>query len=186
MAQALRIAAVASLVLRWWSGDRIVRAQTSWVLAVVVLSVGTMLVEAATAHTMDWAYSWAGAAGTATVLAPAIAMGVAIVRFHLFEIDRLVSRTIAYAAISVVLAATFVGASVGLAAVLGPFREGEAISVSVATLLVASMFSTLRRRVQGIVDAANSIASTTTARVSSPASSSCVRTSSWTGCAATS
>jgi hypothetical protein len=150
--QAFRILAVVSLILRWRRGDRVVRAQTTWVLAVLALGAIAQAAGFAVREEWDWTSYWVSLGVAATVMCVPLAMGVAIVRFHLFEIDRLVSRTIAYAAITAVLGTIYVACSLGLAGVIGAGRQGEAISVALATLVVATLFSTLRSRVQRIVD----------------------------------
>jgi hypothetical protein len=150
--QAFRILAVASLIVRWRRGDRVLRAQTTWVLTVLALMAIAQFAAFALRHVWDWTSFWVGIAVAGTVMCLPLAMGIAIVRFHLFEIDRLVSRTIAYAAITAVVGAIYVVCSLGLAAVIGAGREGEAISVAIATLVVATSFSTLRHRFQRVVD----------------------------------
>jgi hypothetical protein len=150
--QAFRIVAVATLLLRWRSGGKVLRAQTTWVLAALALQAAAQFAAFVVRDVRDWTSAWTGTVVVGTGILLPIAMGIAIIRFRLFDIDRIVSRTIAYAAISVVLAASYVGASVAVATILGADREGEAISVAVATLVVATAFSTLRGRVQRLVD----------------------------------
>ena len=125
-----------------------------------------------------------GLAGNATTLLIPLAMGIAIVRYRLFEFDRLVSRTIAYAAITLVLAAIFAAASVGFGAVLGSLAEGEAISATIATLIAATSFSTLRRRVQPFVDRRFDRARYDGVRAVEGPPPACETTWNWTACVA--
>lgn len=159
--QAFRLLAVVSLLVRWRDGGHVLRAQTTWVLAALALQAVGQLAVFVTRQSWDWTFAWLSLVNTAVALCLPLAMGIAIVRFRLFEIDRLVSRTIAYAAISAILGVTFVvaslifaaiGASLGLATVFGGIQMGETVSVSMATLLVASLFGRVRRRVQRSVD----------------------------------
>jgi hypothetical protein len=76
-------------------------------------------------------------------------IGVAVLRYRLYEIDRIISRVVAYTIITAVLAGVFAGLVV-LATVVLPIKTPVAIAA--ATLAVASLFAPLRRRVQHAVD----------------------------------
>jgi hypothetical protein len=81
-----------------------------------------------------------------------IAATVAILRYHLFEIDRLVSRTVSYAAVTGLLVATYAVTILVIQGPLGALTGGDTISVAVSTLAVAALFQPVRGRVQRIVD----------------------------------
>jgi hypothetical protein len=78
-----------------------------------------------------------------------VALGVAILRYRLYEIDRLISRTLSYAALTGLLIAVFGGVVLLTTRVL-PFSSPVAVAVS--TLAAAALFNPLRRRVQRLVD----------------------------------
>jgi hypothetical protein len=78
-----------------------------------------------------------------------VCIGVAVLKYHLYEIDRIVSRVISYAVVTAILAGVFAGMVV-LATEVLPFRTPVAVAVS--TLAVAALFNPLRRRVQHTVD----------------------------------
>jgi hypothetical protein len=78
-----------------------------------------------------------------------IAIGVGILRYRLYEIDRLFSRTLSYVILTALLAGTFVGV-VALTTDLLPFSSG--VGVAASTLAATALFNPLRRRVQRIVD----------------------------------
>ncbi len=78
-----------------------------------------------------------------------VCIGVAVLKYHLYEIDRIVSRVISYAIITALLAGVFSGLVV-LATEVLPVRTPVAVAVS--TLAVAALFNPLRRRVQRAVD----------------------------------
>jgi hypothetical protein len=84
------------------------------------------------------------------VLVP-VAIGIAILRYRLYEIDRLVSRTIGWAIVTGLLIAVFAGLVVGLGAIL-PVGSENTLVVAVATLVAFALFQPLRRRVQRVVD----------------------------------
>ncbi|MEX1271505.1 MAG: hypothetical protein WEB55_03540, partial [Acidimicrobiia bacterium] len=78
-----------------------------------------------------------------------VAIGVAILRHRLYDIDRIISRTVSYALLTALLAGVFVASVFLLRAVL-PW-EGE-LPVAISTLGVAGLFNPLRSRLQGVVD----------------------------------
>jgi MFS family permease len=78
-----------------------------------------------------------------------VCIGVAVLKYRLFEIDRIISRVISYAIITAVLAGVFAGL-VLLATEVLPFRAP--VAVAAATLAAAAAFNPLRRRVQRAVD----------------------------------
>jgi hypothetical protein len=78
-----------------------------------------------------------------------VAVGVAILRFRLYEIDRLISRTLSYALLTGLLVGVFAGVVLLTTRVL-PFSSPVAVAVS--TLAAAALFNPLRRHVQRLVD----------------------------------
>ena len=83
------------------------------------------------------------------VAALPVSIGVAILKYRLYEIDRIISRTLAYAIVTGLL----VGVYAGLVLLAnGVFRFHGSVAVAAATLVAAALFSPLRRRVQHMVD----------------------------------
>jgi len=82
-----------------------------------------------------------------------VAVGVAVLRYRLYDIDLLINRALVYGALTVLLAATYFGGVVGLQAVVRSLTgQGSTLAVVASTLAIAALFSPLRRRVQGFVD----------------------------------
>jgi signal transduction histidine kinase len=81
--------------------------------------------------------------------AAAVAVGVAVSRHGLYEIDRLTNRTLVYAALTAILGLCFGAVSIGAGVLAG---RGSAWAAAAATLAVAALFRPLRARVQGLVD----------------------------------
>jgi hypothetical protein len=90
-----------------------------------------------------------GGLGIVAVLALPVSMGVAILKYRLYDIDRLISRTLAYAIVTGLLVGVYAGL-VLLATRVLPFSSPVAVAGS--TLVAAALFTPLRRRVQRIVD----------------------------------
>jgi hypothetical protein len=83
---------------------------------------------------------------------PPIAIAIAILRYRLYDIDRIVSNTIGYGLVTLILFAVFATANILLVSNVSPLVEDESIAVAASTLLVAVLFDPLRKHVQGTVD----------------------------------
>jgi hypothetical protein len=81
-----------------------------------------------------------------------IAVGVAIRRYRLYEIDRIISRTLVYGSLTVVLGAAYVGLVLTGQAVFSSVAGGSNLAIAVSTLVVAALFRPLRSGVQDVVD----------------------------------
>jgi hypothetical protein len=78
-----------------------------------------------------------------------IGIGVGILKYRLYEIDRLISRTVAYALVTGLLVGVYVGLVLLATHVLG---VSSPVAVAASTLIAAALFNPLRRRVQQLVD----------------------------------
>jgi hypothetical protein len=141
-----------SLASRYRMADAIGRQQLKWfVLAQLAAIVGVAVAALGAVVSEQPPETGLVMFGFTGALVP-VAIGIAILRYHLYDIDRLISRTLGYAAITAVLAGVFGVAALSLGVVLSSFAEGQTIAVAGSTLLVAAMFGPLRRRAQAIVD----------------------------------
>jgi len=141
--------AVASSVLKYRRGSSTVRGQLKWFSAVALLTVAGFAAGATGFTPISGAGALLGIVGL--VLLP-IAIGIAILRYRLYEIDRIISRTVSYAVVTGILALVFVGTILVSQTVLASFLRGSSVAVAASTLVVATLFQPLRRRVQSIVD----------------------------------
>ena len=82
----------------------------------------------------------------------AVAVGVAVLRYRLDNIDRIISRSIAWAVVTGSLIAMFSTVVIALQAALANVTQGQTLAVAASTLVAASIFQPLRRRVQRAVD----------------------------------
>ncbi len=90
--------------------------------------------------------------GAASLALVPIAIGVAILRYRLYDIDRLISRTVTWALVTVVLLAVFGTGILAIQGVLSGVTNGETLAVAVSTLGAFALFQPVRRRIQEIVD----------------------------------
>ena len=77
-----------------------------------------------------------------------LSIGVAILRYRLYDIDRIISRTLVYGVLTVILAAAYVGAIAVLQVALRPFTQESQLAIAASTLVVAALFQPLRARIQ--------------------------------------
>jgi hypothetical protein len=82
-----------------------------------------------------------------------VAVGVAVLRYRLYDIDLIINRALVYAVLTATLALVYVGSVVGLQAALRALTGQEStLAVVASTLAIAALFYPLRRRVQAFVD----------------------------------
>ena len=81
-----------------------------------------------------------------------VAVGIAILRYRLYDIDRVISKTIAYAALTAILVAAYAALVLGGQALFSSVAGGSNLAIAVSTLIVAALFLPLRSRVQHAVD----------------------------------
>jgi len=149
---ALLLASVAAMVVRFRRARDPERAQLKWIVWIVVV-IGLGLTTSAVLEVLSPGLG--AAAGTlmfTAFLALPIAIGVAVLRYRLFEIDRIISRTIGWAMITAILVGAFAGVVVGLQALLSGTTRDDTLAVAGSTLLTFALFQPVRRRVQRAVD----------------------------------
>jgi hypothetical protein len=141
----------AGLALRYRTGDSIVRAQVRWFAASIAVSLSLLgCVVITTGQESLGNLAWA--AWILSLGLPPIAIAMAILRYHLYDIDRIVSNTIGYGLVTVILFGVFATANILLVSSVSPLVKDETIAVAASTLLVAVLFDPLRKRVQAAVD----------------------------------
>jgi hypothetical protein len=150
------LVACASLILRYRRAGPTEREQIKWLVVPVVALILTVLTTVLTFVTDTSAEPFAGALvglfnGLAGSLLP-ICMGVAILRYRLYDIDVILNRALVYGATTATIAVSFFGSIVVLQAILRPFTAGSEFAVAVSTLVSVAMAQPLRSRVQRAVD----------------------------------
>jgi signal transduction histidine kinase len=137
--------------LRLRRATGIERLQTLWLAwAAALIPLGLLLCGASSWLLADSILDW--------VLFPflllmqvlvAVAIGVAVARYQLYAIERLVNRTVVYAAVTLVLLGIYAASSIGLGVLMG---SGSSWVTAIATLAAAVAFRPLRAHVQNLVD----------------------------------
>jgi hypothetical protein len=135
------------LSYRHSAGER--RQQLKWLLSGGAISIGGLVLAMSINNRGNSVVHAVAFVGFVGIVALPLGMGVGILRYRLYEIDRLISRTLSYLIVTGLLAGAFVG-SVALATDVLPFSSPVAVAAS--TLGAAALFNPLRRRVQRLVD----------------------------------
>jgi hypothetical protein len=141
------VAAAGSLVVRFRRARGTERQQLRWLAFAAALAAVALLVAVA-AGVMAKDGVVLAALGTCVALLP-LATGAAILRYRLYDLDRIISRTLAYGLLTVLLGGGYAGVVLGLGQFLG--RESSLV-VAAATLAVAAAFQPARRGIQAVVD----------------------------------
>ena len=136
-----------SLVVRFRRARGLERQQLRWVvLAAALTGVGMLASLVLVAAGNQVLVGWVGAVCMA--LLP-LATGAAILRYRLYDLDRIISRTLAYGLLTLLLGGGYAAVVLGLGQLLG---QDSSLVVAAATLAVAAVFQPARRRVQAAVD----------------------------------
>ncbi len=136
-----------SLVVRFRRARGTERQQLRWVvLAAALTGVGMLACVVLVAAGNEVLVGWV--AGACVAVLP-LAIGAAVLRYRLFDLDRIISRTLAYGLLSIILGLGYAGVVLGLGQLLG---RDSSLVVAAATLAVAALFQPARRRVQAVVD----------------------------------
>jgi hypothetical protein len=143
----LIVASGTSVMLRFFRSRGEARQQLKWfayatgvLVLVVVLSASGV------------GRGWIGFVGNVTSYGLPLAIGVALLRYRLYDIDLLINRTLVYGALSAALLATYVLSVLALSALLRPLTGNSELAVAGSTLAVVAAFGPLRARIQRAVD----------------------------------
>jgi hypothetical protein len=142
----------ASLVFRYRCAGGVERQQIKWFALAAVLFASYILVS-------EFLYEPTGAwdvlLENATSVGLYVAIGVAILRHRLYDIDRIINRTLVYASLTALLALVYFGgvtATQEISRTLTGQEKQSQLAIVVSTLVIAALFNPLRRRIQSFID----------------------------------
>jgi hypothetical protein len=139
--------AAVCVVLRFRSSRGVERQQLRWVAAGVAAAVAGLVVTVPSG--LGLAPDWISNVIYPALLCPPVAVGVAVLRYRLYDLDRVISRTLAWTLLTLLLGLGY-AAVVLLLGRLVP--DGSSLAVAAATLAVVAAFHPLRQRIQAVVD----------------------------------
>lgn len=150
------LAAFVSLVLRWRRAGGIERQQLKWLAysgaVIVVAGVVALVPGSVWGASVFSVLLGAVAIGGLSIGVPT-AIGIAILRYHLFDIDFLINRTLVYSVLTALLGLIYVGSVVALQRLLTPVAgQSNQLAVVGSTLAIATLFQPLRRQIQRVID----------------------------------
>jgi hypothetical protein len=142
------ILACVAAILRFRRARGAERQQFKW----FALAAGTLLATFVAALTPASETSALHVVNGLAFAAIAIAVGIAVLRYRLYDIDRVVSKALVYGALTLVLAAAYAALVLAGQALFSSFAGGSNLAVAGSTLVVAALFLPLRARLQRLVD----------------------------------
>lgn len=149
---------IGSVVIRQRRAEGLERLQLRWFTSAVVLVVVLVVAQGmvflryeAGSALPPWAtvISYLGIVSSGVL---PLAVGIAILRYRLYDIDRIINRTLVYGALTAILVLAYVGPVVLLGGLLRPVTGSNDLAVAGSTLAVAALFAPARRRIQAFVD----------------------------------
>jgi hypothetical protein len=144
------LAAAASVLVRFRRARGAERQQIKWLLYAVLTVILGYPVLAVAANALGSPSEEAADASIAVLIIPIpAALGLAILKYRLYDIDRLINRTLVYGLLTAILGLGYAAAVLVLGQLLG---RDSSLVVAGATLAVAALFQPARRRVQAVVD----------------------------------
>jgi hypothetical protein len=152
----LILLSAASMVVRFRRARGVERQQLKWftyaplvgVLIWLVSSVPALMSEAPSVVVLLRVY----VAGAIVSVGIPLAIGIAVLRYRLYDIDRLINRTLVYGVLTALLVAVYAAGVFVLGQLLNPVGGQSELAVAVSTLAVAALFQPARRRIQAGVD----------------------------------
>jgi hypothetical protein len=144
------VAAMVSVIVRYLRSGGIQRHQIKWLLLPSVLTVSLLLSEALDVELWESGVPFAIVVG----LFP-VSVGVAILRYRLYDIDIIINRTLVYGSLTVSLALLYFGGVTTLQAFfryLTGQEQQPQLAIVASTLAIAALFNPLRRRIQSFID----------------------------------
>lgn len=145
-------AAIGTLIVRFRRAHGPEREQHKWFLAALAATLGTVIFAFVIIVVVDANGTWMWTPAVLAYPLIPVSVGIAVLRYRLYEIDRIISRTIGWALTTGLVAAVFAALIVGLQTLLAPVTNESTLVVAGSTLVAAALFMPLYRRLQAAVD----------------------------------
>jgi hypothetical protein len=152
---ALMLVALISLFIRLRRARQVERQQIKWFVYATALTLSGAILTYPVSDAIGsvWLKWIAFVPLIVGVLAIPIAMGIAILRYRLYEIDLIINRTLVYGLLTAALAIFYFGSVTALQSLFSLLTgQGNTLAIVVSTLAIAALFNPLRRRFQGFID----------------------------------
>ena len=152
---ALLLVGVISLFVRLRRARGVERQQIKWFVAATALTISGAILTYPVSEAIGSVWlNWIGFVPLVVgVLAIPISMGIAILRYRLYEIDLIINRTLVYGILTAVLALIYFGSVTLLQYIFSLLTgEGSTLAIVASTLAIAALFNPLRRRTQSFID----------------------------------
>ena len=143
-----------ALLARWRRAGAVERLQLKWVVySVALVATAALAVEVGLANLVPILYPPATVVFSVAVIVIPTGIGMAMLRYRLYDIDLLINRTLVYGALTAMLVLFYLGGVISLQAALRSLTGQEStLAVVASTLVIAALFNPLRRHVQRFVD----------------------------------
>jgi hypothetical protein len=140
---------IAGLIVRYRRAGERVRAQLRWFVAASTIPLCLLVLLFTSTGELN---AWVWDAWLVSFLLVPVAIGIGILRYRLYDIDRIISRTLAYGLVTALMAGVFVSVNLALGSVIASVTAGSSAAVAASTLAAAALFQPLRRAIQAPID----------------------------------
>jgi hypothetical protein len=143
------LGAVISLFVRFRRARGDERQQIKWFASAAALTLAWIIVAE------EQSGEIVALSGLLVIASIPVATGIAILRYRLYDIDRIINRTLVYGSLTVMLALLYFGGVSAIQALFGALtgqEEQPQLAIVVSTLVIAALFNPLRRRIQSFID----------------------------------
>jgi len=146
------VVSAASLVFRFRASRGEARLQLKWLIFATAIAAGGLVAYALADLFLDRDPLWIDLLSSLGIVGIPVAMGIAIFKYRLYAIDRIISRTVSYALLTGAMGVLYASGTLLLGALLRPLAGANDLAVAGSTLAVAGLFSPARKRIQAFVD----------------------------------
>jgi hypothetical protein len=144
-----------SVLIRFRRARGVERQQLKWFTytAAVAAGGGTLAYIGSEALSVHWLWLMGFILMLVGFVSLPIAMGIAILRYRLYEIDLIINRTLVYGLLTAILGLVYFGAVTALQSLFSLLTgQANTLAIVASTLAIAALFNPLRRRIQGFID----------------------------------